>query len=133
MSQSMGREGPDRQPRKMRGLRSIDRWNIPVDRPTPSAYRAGMDQPPPLPRRVAWFAPWAWQRRFQIASLTLLALIGYPLSVGPARWLFTRGYLPPASASALEAVYAPLTWACIHGWDLGILAEYAELWDKRRS
>jgi hypothetical protein len=71
----------------------------------PSAYRASMDQPPALPRRVAWFAPWTWRpwKRWGLAAAVLLS--AYPLSIGPATWLFKHDLLP------FEAfcIYHPLT------------------------
>lgn len=46
----------------------------------------------PLPRRIAWFAPWAWKRQARMFAVLLMVFVGYPLSVGPMVWLHDRGH-----------------------------------------
>ncbi len=59
----------------------------------------------PLPRRIAWFAPWTWKRRWII--LAGLLMVGYPLSMGPA-WGMLRCRL--ISSAMFKTAYAPLIW-----------------------
>ncbi len=46
----------------------------------------------PLPRRIAWFAPWTWKRRWWVTA-ALLVFVAYPLSYGPAFGLYSAGLL----------------------------------------
>jgi len=72
---------------------------------SPSAYPRGMAQHPPLPRRVAWFAPWTWRRRWQVAAALPTLLVAYGLSLGPALGFVGHGDL---SASGVAYAYRPL-------------------------
>lgn len=67
----------------------------------------------PLPRRIAWFAPWTWKRRWKIATVLLMAFAGYPLSYGPALLLTTEGWIP---YPLFRLVYSPLH-LCAHHSD----------------
>lgn len=60
---------------------------------------------PPLPRRIAWFAPWTWQRRWWWVTVCVLAFVGYPLSIGPASVLTAGGWI---DSTATEYFYTPL-------------------------
>jgi len=57
-----------------------------------------MNEPPsdPLPRRVAWFAPWTW-RPWKRRALASMLLVGYPLSIGPLIWLNERKLVSPSA------------------------------------
>ncbi len=66
-----------------------------------------MTDQPPLPKRIAWFAPWTWKRRWWVLS-GLLLVVGYPLSLGPVFWVVERNVLPHPVAQALEYFYLPL-------------------------
>lgn len=52
-----------------------------------------MTEQPPLPRRIACFAPWTWRRRWIVASAFLLAFVAYPLSLGPMQYLLYFGFV----------------------------------------
>ncbi len=65
------------------------------------------DQADPNSRRIAWFAPWTWKRRWKIPATAWSALVAYPLSYGPAYWLFVRGWI---SDSAFYVMYLPICW-----------------------
>ena len=66
-----------------------------------------MEQPLALPRRVAWFAPWTWRRRWAVMAL-LFVFVWYPLSYGPASAMtHTHRMLP---WSIYSTVYSPLIW-----------------------
>ncbi len=47
-----------------------------------------------LPRRIAWFAPWTWRRRWLVTAALVLLFVVYPLSAGPAFGLAISGWLP---------------------------------------
>jgi hypothetical protein len=64
-----------------------------------------MDQPPALPRRVAWFAPWTWTRRWLVAALLLYVVTAAPINYGINRCGLRA--TPVVSAIAI-VVYAPL-------------------------
>lgn len=66
----------------------------------------GIQMIDPLPRRIAWFAPWTWKHRWWIVAAILL--VGYPLSYGPACVLAVDGLIPSAAVSLF---YRPLFWA----------------------
>lgn len=66
----------------------------------------------PLPNpRHSLFAVWHWPRWvwFVIVPVILLA---YPLSIGPATYLFAKGYLGENSGHALNQFYDPLHSIC---------------------
>ncbi len=65
-----------------------------------------MTDSPPLPRRVAWFAPWTWKRRCVVLA-ALPPFLAYPFSIGPAYWLFANGCI---SYDAIKIAYSPLLW-----------------------
>ncbi len=64
----------------------------------------------PLPRRIAWFAPWTWSRRYAIALLTLAILSSYPLSAGPVYGMVDRGIIP---YEYYETIYRPLLYCAM--------------------
>ncbi|MDP1797876.1 MAG: hypothetical protein Q8K78_10355 [Planctomycetaceae bacterium] len=59
----------------------------------------------PLPRRIAWFAPWTWKRRWKIIGAGVLVVVAYPLSYGPAFGLLASGWITP---QMFDAIYQPL-------------------------
>jgi hypothetical protein len=72
---------------------------------------------PPLPRRLAWFAPWTWFARWRPWKRWMLfvgvALVGYVLSPVPVYLLMH--FVPPSwpiSLRLFNIVYAPLGWLC---------------------
>jgi hypothetical protein len=48
-----------------------------------------MDQLPPLPKRIVWFAPWKWTRARWLWLIPAL-MLAYPLSMGPAMMLASK-------------------------------------------
>lgn len=42
----------------------------------------------------------------------LLAIVVYPLSVGPVSWMYAKGWLPTSGPAydALVTLYAPMRW-----------------------
>ncbi len=80
-----------------------------------------MPYPDPLPRPIAWFAPWTWKRRTKIAAGLLFAAAAYPLSIGPAYGLMMDGWLHPA----LFEIYQPVIWLSLkHDSAAILLGEY---------
>ena len=43
-------------------------------------------------------------------TLGMILFFMYPLSVGPATWMHSRGYLSPAAKEILEFIYQPIGW-----------------------
>jgi hypothetical protein len=84
------------------------------------------------PRR--WRGPitlFCESRHFRWSAIVGLILVLYVLSVGPAFWLATRGFLPKWAVSLIGTVYMPL------GWAAGMLPRvgqailwYTEYWDR---
>lgn len=62
----------------------------------------------PIPRRIAWLAPWTWKRRWWVLAVALAMFVAYPLSAGPAFLMAMRGPLP---IRVFLVFYAPL-----RGW-----------------
>src|ERR1700681_3130996 len=48
---------------------------------------------------------------FWITVALVVALVGYPLSFGPAVWLTTRGYVGEATVNSF---YWPVLWSAAH-------------------
>jgi len=75
-------------------------------------------EPSPLPRRVAWFAPWRWSRRAKWLGALLLVVM-YVEAVVPLatlnRWFMfspaPRPYLLDVANDAAAYVFAPIEWA----------------------
>ncbi len=80
----------------------------------------------PLPRRIAWFAPWTWKRRRWLLAVLLLAFAAYPLSIGPAAALTSAKLMPPW---LYVTVYHPIH-VCTHNntaaWE--IVKAYERMW-----
>jgi len=68
-----------------------------------------MDRHPPLPRRVAWFAPWTWNRRKSAAFLVLM-FAGYVVAEAPTEYLILRRYGRTYEGSAAWQVHERLYW-----------------------
>ncbi len=67
-----------------------------------------------------------------VVVLVLLPLL-YVLSIGPAIWLDTRGWIGPSWRSGLAKVYAPLTWTVHNAPMFGApIVRYAELWQAKQ-
>jgi hypothetical protein len=67
-----------------------------------------------------------WAKRTALALV--FALVLYPLSVGPAGWLFVH-VLPRTSLPLFEAVYSPITVMVGHSRMVRSLAfPYQDLW-----
>jgi hypothetical protein len=61
-----------------------------------------------------------------IGAFTALALMLYPLSLGPALWMCRQGYL---SIETLNVVYFPLRWLKeLFPIVKGVVEWYEELW-----
>ncbi len=60
-----------------------------------------------LPRRIAWFSPWTWKRRWLWVAVAALVFISYPLSYGPVFALCAGGWLP---WSIYTTGYLPIFW-----------------------
>jgi hypothetical protein len=61
--------------------------------------------------------------------VVVVALVAYPLSVGPAEWMRTHGWLSRGAMSALKWFYAPLAWLVTHSELFGrAIAWYQQLW-----
>jgi hypothetical protein len=107
----------------------VHKFRFWFDRLLPSAYRARMDQLPPLPRRVAWFAPWTWDRRWLAATLVVAALLGYLLSAGPVFRILSVSFPPYRLQWAIVDFYHPLVWfAARSEWFDAVLAWYLNVW-----
>jgi len=65
-------------------------------------------------------------------ALVFMALL-YPLSVGPAIWLFDHKMMPGWARNPVEWFYAPLDWIAHQGPDpiRAPLFWYAELWRSK--
>jgi hypothetical protein len=56
----------------------------------------------------------------------VVVLVAYPLSLGPATWLFNNGWLP---GTAINWLYAPLAWIGEKSEPFGNALEwYVMLW-----
>ena len=44
------------------------------------------------------------------AGVTFLLFVLYPLSIGPAEWLWRHGFIPDAIQPFVRTIYAPLVW-----------------------
>jgi hypothetical protein len=66
-----------------------------------------------------------------VAVLLLLLPVGYVLSIGPAIWLDSRGYIHVEEDSLIAKFYFPIIYAAesVPMLDSG-LTWYADLWDK---
>jgi hypothetical protein len=49
------------------------------------------------------------------ATVSLVALLLYPLSIGPVIWLGAHGFLPESLEPALVVFYSPVIWAAEDG------------------
>jgi len=64
-------------------------------------------------------------------TVSLIAvLVGYPLSRGPALWVFYRGSIPDASTATTAAIYWPMDWLVMNGPEplRELLFSYSRLW-----
>ena len=63
-----------------------------------------------------------------VVVLVLLPML-YVLSLGPAVWLVSRGWIGPSWQPGLEKVFAPLEWSVNCAPLVGVpIMRYAELW-----
>lgn len=72
------------------------------------------------------------EKRASLAVWLLLAIVSYPLSMGPLCWLDARGLLPEARTfqDALEIYCMPLQWAYDHSDTCAWIFDwYSMLWD----
>lgn len=75
---------------------------------------------PPLPPRIAWFAPWRWFPRLRPWQRGLLyagvLLAGYVLSPMPVVYTLRRmgAFNTPMVLRPFEILYAPLEWGYNH-------------------
>lgn len=83
----------------------------------------------PLPRRIIWFAPWTWKRRWMAALLVPSFLIAYPLSFGPLIWLNSYGYLPAWTEPVLDILFVPVRAAGDSKWDFGLIDAWICWWN----
>jgi hypothetical protein len=62
--------------------------------------------------------------------VVLLALLTYPLSIGPAQWICEHGWVSENTQMALESFYWPVTWLYDHGPEFirRALAWYGSFW-----
>jgi hypothetical protein len=51
---------------------------------------------------------------FWATVILVAALVGYPLSTGPADWMRNHGWLSEGAIKALDWFYAPLPWTYKH-------------------
>ncbi len=65
-----------------------------------------MDPPSPLPKRIAWFAPWTWKRRWWVLALIALLTI-YMLSTGPML-AFAAGTNDWTTNALVTIIYYPI-------------------------
>jgi hypothetical protein len=65
-----------------------------------------------------------------VALVVVLALLAYPLSVGPAEWMRAHGWLSQGTLEALDWFYSPLPW--IYGASPALIRRaidwYVSLW-----
>ena len=73
-------------------------------------------------RRERW-AKWT------LVAVVVVAFVGYPMSIGPVRWLVGRGYLPSWTFTTISTVYAPFDWPYIPQPLDDALSWYCSLWD----
>ena len=45
------------------------------------------------------------------ATVVVVLLLAYPVSFGPATWLYDNGGIPASAEGALEDFYEPVIWA----------------------
>jgi hypothetical protein len=71
-----------------------------------------------------------WAKR--VAMALVVAAVAYPLSLGPAAWLFERGLL---SASVMTSVFNPLFWT--YEREPGVIRAatdwYIGVWSKKSN
>jgi hypothetical protein len=60
------------------------------------------------------------------ATMTLVAVLGYPLSAGPFVFLMERGMLPEWAKALGQLFFLPLVW--LPAWLRLWLGVYADLW-----
>jgi hypothetical protein len=63
-------------------------------------------------------------------TVALVAVVVYPLSIGPVIWLDRKGLLPESFELALRAFYWPVIQAYHHGPEpvQDVLDRYGDLW-----
>ncbi len=92
-----------------------------------------IDEPPPLPRSVAVFAPWTWPRwnRWVLVGAPAL-LVTYVLSIGPML-LFDQFVLRGSWAKPVTRIYYPLLAISeeISPWQ-SALDRYCQMWSPGR-
>ena len=64
------------------------------------------------------------------ATVVLVALVGYPLSMGPAWWLWHKLDLPAWVTVGMDWVYEPVWWASWNGpdWFCDAAKKYLNWW-----
>ncbi len=84
----------------------------------------------PLPRRIAWFAPWTWKRRrWWVVGVLVAVFVAYPLSIGPTYWLMAEGFI---SLNVFQSLYVPILWlgerdqavVAILDWYIGLFVQF---------
>lgn len=65
-----------------------------------------------------------------VTAATILILVAYPLSIGPAARIVNSPRCPNWLEESLVVVYAPLEWICDNGpeWGRDLLQSYAGWW-----
>ena len=49
------------------------------------------------------------------ATVVVVVVLAYPLSLGPADWLLVNHHVPSWAKPAVHAFYAPLMWVVFNG------------------
>jgi len=63
------------------------------------------------------------------ATVVVVMMMLYPLSVGPAEWMQRHDWIPAAGMTALKRFYIPLAWLETHSEKFGrAMFWYEQLW-----
>jgi hypothetical protein len=65
-----------------------------------------MDQPPALPGRVAWFAPWTW-RPWTRWAMVVVGLFAYLLAAAPTEYVLYRVNAPRLVYTVRSVTFEP--------------------------
>lgn len=72
---------------------------------------------------------------FWIAAGLFLVLVVYPLSVGPADWLYFHGFIPKSVSPWFYRFYAPVDWVVVNSPEpiCNAFAKYEHFWSNLGS
>jgi hypothetical protein len=67
-----------------------------------------------------------------IAALVVLAMLAYPLGMGPMGWMASAGMLPRGAFDFVYDRFVGMMWGETPSWTRGVLVEYLHFWRAGR-